>query len=119
MNDMDYPYGFDARGHTAEAGSEEHIQDMIEQVLFTSPGERVNRPEFGAGLMQLVFAGNSDELAGAAQMLVSSALQQHLGDLIQLESVSVSSEESALTVRVDYVVLRNRQRETARLIRPL
>ena len=82
--DIDFPFHFDGRGRTAEAATDEHVRDLIEQVLFTSPGERVNRPTFGSGLMQLVFAPNSDELATATQFLVQAALQQWLGDLIEV-----------------------------------
>ena len=81
---VDHPYRFDARGRTAETTTSEHIRDLIEQVLFTAPGERVNRPDFGCGLQRLVFAPNSDELAAASQFLVQGALQQWLGDLIEL-----------------------------------
>src|SRR5919205_1882945 len=86
---VDYPYRFDARGRTAETDTSNHIRDMIEQVLFTAPGERVNRPDFGCGLQRLVFAPNSDELAAASQFLVQGALQQWLGDLIELNDVEV------------------------------
>lgn len=82
----------------------EHIEQMIEQVLFTSPGERVNRPTFGTGLNQLVFAPLSDELATATQMLVQGALQQWLGDLINVVSVQVTSQDSSLNVQVAYTV---------------
>jgi phage baseplate assembly protein W len=87
---------------------------MIEQVLFTSPGERVNRPTFGCGLNHLVFDPNSDELAAATQYLVHGALQQWLGDLIQVEDVLVENEDSALHVAVQYVVRRTQQREVTR-----
>jgi phage baseplate assembly protein W len=106
---IDYPYHFDARGRTAETGYEDHIRDMIEQVLFTSPGERVNRPTFGSGLMQLVFAPNSDELAAATQLLVQGALQQWLGHLIQVQAVEVRSEDASLLVTVKYVVTRTQE----------
>jgi uncharacterized protein len=109
-----FPFHFDGRGRTAEAGHDEHIRQMIEQVLFTSPGERVNRPTFGCGLAQLVFAPNSDELAAATQYLVQGALQQWLGDLIQVEDVLVESDDSTLRVAVQYVVRRTQQREVAR-----
>ena len=112
-----YPHQFDARGRTAEAGDDRHIRDLIEQVLFTSPGERVNRPTFGSGLMQLVFASNSDTLAAATQMAVQGALQQWLGDLIQVESVKVTSQDSSLFVEVNYVVRRTQQRQTAQFQR--
>jgi phage baseplate assembly protein W len=109
-----FPYRFDGRGRTAEADVDPHIREMIEQVLFTSPGERVNRPTFGCGLAQLVFAPNSDELAAATQFLVQGALQQWLGDLIQVEDVQVENNESSLRVAVQYVVRRTQMREVAR-----
>ena len=114
---VDYPFQFDSRGRTAAADDDDHIRDLIEQVLFTSPGERVNRPTFGSGLMQLVFAPNSDTLAAATQMAVQGALQQWLGDLIQVESVKVTSQDSSLFVEVNYVVRRTQQRQTAQFQR--
>jgi phage baseplate assembly protein W len=107
---IDYPYHFDTRGGTATTGEEDHIRDMILQVLFTSPGERVNRPDFGSGLLQLVFATNSDELATATQFLVQGALQRWLGDVIVIEAVSVEAEDSALRVAVSYMNRRTQQR---------
>ncbi len=77
---------------------------MIEQVLFTSPGERVNRPSFGSGLMQLVFEPSSDEIAATSQFLVQSSLQQWLGDLLELNNVQVESREGTLTVTVVYTL---------------
>jgi uncharacterized protein len=114
MTQIDYPYHFDARGRTARpADEDEHIRDVIEQVLFTSPGERVNRPDFGSGLMQLVFQPNSFELAAATQFLVQSSLQQWLGDLILLESVEVEPEESTLRVTIVYRIRRTDVQRTA------
>ena len=110
---IDFPYQFDHRGRTAETDYENHIRDMIEQVLFTAPGERVNRPTFGSGLLQLLFAPNSDELASTTQFLVQSALQEWLGELIQVESVRVDSEESTLRVNVEYLIRRDQTRQTA------
>ena len=116
---IDYPFHVDGRGRTARTGDDDHIRDLIEQVLFTAPGERVNRPTFGTGLLQLVFAPNSDELATAVQFLVQGALQQWLGDVIQVEAVGVASEESTLRVTVQYVVRRNQQRQVAQFARPI
>jgi len=110
---VDFPFRFDGRGRTATTTDEEHIRDLIEQVLFTAPGERVNRPTFGSGLMQLVFAPNSDELAAATQFLVQGALQQWLGDVIQVESVQVESQDAILRVTVQYVMRRSQQRQVA------
>lgn len=107
---IDYPYHFDERGRTASVDEEGHIRDLIEQVLFTAPGERVNRPTFGSGLLQLVFAPNSDALAATTQMTVQGALQQWLGDLIAVESVEVNSHDSTLEVQVQYVILRSQER---------
>lgn len=110
---VDFPFRFDGRGRTAITTDEEHIRDLIEHVLFTAPGERVNRPTFGSGLMQLVFAPNSDELAAATQFLVQGALQQWLGDVIQAESVQVESQDATLRVTVRYVIRRTQQRQVA------
>ena len=107
----------DARGHTAETTADGHIRDMIEQVLFTAPGERVNRPTFGSGLRQLVFQPNSDELAATVQFLVQGALQQWLGDLIEVNAVQVTNEESTLAVTVVYTVRRTQQRQVAEFSR--
>jgi hypothetical protein len=112
-----HPFRFDGRGRTAEAGRDEHIRDMIEQVLFTSPGERVNRPTFGSGLLQLLFAPNGDALAAAAHLSVQGALQEWLGSEIQVESVDVQSQDSTLTVVVQYTVRRTQERHLARFER--
>lgn len=114
---IDYPYDFDSRGRTAETTDDEHIRDLIEEVLFTTPGERVNRPTFGSGVLQLIFAPNSSALASATQMTVQGALQQWLGDLIQVELVDVQSEDAKLQVLVQYTVRRNQQRQVAQFVR--
>lgn len=114
---IDYPFHFDSRGRTAEANDDEHIRDMIQQVLFTSPGERVNRPTFGSGLLQLVFAPNSDALAAATQMSVQGSLQQWLGDLIEVDSVEVANIDSALHVQVRYVIRRTQESRAAEFSR--
>src|SRR5215470_12039631 len=108
---IDYPYHFDGRGRTAATDDDSHIRDLIEQVLFTAPGERVNRPDFGSGLMQLVFAPNSDELAAATQFLVQGALQQWLGDLIVVDAVQVESEDATIRIAVQYTVRRTQQQQ--------
>ena len=113
MNTVDYPFRFDNRGRTADTTADDHIRDLIEQVLFTSPGERVNRPTFGCGLNQLVFAPNSPELAAATQFLVQGALQQWLGDMIVVDSVGVDSSDSKLSVTISYAVRRTQTRQTA------
>lgn len=106
---VDFPLHFDGRGRTAEVDDDAHIRDLVEQVLFVAPGERVNRPTFGSGLTRLVFAGNSDELAAATQLLVQAALQQWLGDLIQVDDVQVANDDATLRVTVQYTVRRTGQ----------
>ena len=110
---IDFPFHLDGRGRTARAEDETHLRNLIEQVLFTSPGERVNRPDFGSGLLQTVFIPNSVELAATAQFLVQSNLQRRLGDLIEVSAVEVESDDATLRVTVQYTVRRTRATETA------
>lgn len=117
MRQIAYPFRIDSGGRTAGAGEEEHIRQLIEQLLFTSPGERVNRPTFGSGLMQLVFAPNSGEVATATEYIVQGALQQWLSDLIHVEAVQVESVDATLRITVQYRVLRNQERKTAQFSR--
>jgi phage baseplate assembly protein W len=105
MGQLDFPYRFDGRGRTAETSDADHIRDLIEQALFTSPGERVMRPDFGSGLLALVFEPNSAALAATTTMLVQGALQQHLGHLITVQGVEVEARESTFAVAVRYAVL--------------
>lgn len=114
---VDFPYQVDGRGRSAQAGDDDHLRDLIEQVLFTSPGERVMRPDFGSGLLGLVFEPGGPELAATTQYLVQGALQQWLGHLIAVESVEVASVDGTLAVTVAYVVLRTRERVSAAFAR--
>ncbi len=111
---IDFPYHMDGRGRTALTDDADYVRDLIEQVLFTTPGERVNRPDFGSGLLQLVFAPNSSLLAGVVETSVQAALQQHLGDLVAVEGVEVVSEDATLAVTVRYVLRRTQQQQVAR-----
>lgn len=104
---LSFPYQFDGRGHTRDADEASWIRGLIEQVLFTAPGERVMRPDFGSGLRQLVFAPNSPELAASTQFLVQGALQQWLADLITVEAVELRAADAALFVTVHYIVRRS------------
>lgn len=102
-----FPYQFDGRGRTREDDEAAWIRGLIEQLLFTTPGERVMRPEFGSGLAQLVFAPNSPELAATTRFLVQSALQQWLAELIVVEAVDVAAVDASLSVSVQYVIRRS------------
>ncbi len=114
---LDFPFTFGTSGRTSETTDDDHIRDLIQQVLFTTPGERVNRPDFGSGLSRLVFAPNSDELAAATQFLVQASLQQWLGDLIEVTEVQVESSDASLLVEVHYTVRRTQQQQVAQFSR--
>jgi phage baseplate assembly protein W len=103
---IDHPFGIDARGRTRTSDDAGHVRDLIEQVLFTSPGERVNRPTFGSGLLELVFAPNSDALAAAVQASTHAALHEWLGGLIEVTRLDVVAEDARLVVTVGYTVRR-------------
>jgi phage baseplate assembly protein W len=110
MTHIAFPFRIDGRGRTAGVDTKTHIRQLIEQVLFTVPGERVNRPDFGTDLLKLVFGPNSPELAAATKVTVQGALQRWLGELIVLEAVDVESADSTVRVTVRYLVRRAQQR---------
>ncbi|MFE7836523.1 GPW/gp25 family protein [Streptomyces sp. NPDC057474] len=110
---IDHPYDIDGSGRTATTDPDEHVRDMIEQLLLTAPGERVMRPDFGAGLLQLVFEPGGPEAAATTQYLVQSALERHLGHVLTADLVEVEAVDSALLITVAYVVLRTRTRHVA------
>ena len=109
---VDFPYHVDGRGRTAGTNAQDHLRDLIELVLFTTPRERVMRPDFGSGLYALVFEPGGPELAATTQHPVQGALQQELGHLISVESVEIAQDEGTLTVDVRFVALRTRERRT-------
>ena len=111
-----YPYGFDSSGHTAQDDLACHIRDMVEQILLTSPGERVNRPTFGCGVMQLVFAPNTDALAATQQQVVQASLQQWLSDLIRVNAVNVTAQDSKLVINVTYTIIQSQQQQTQQFV---
>lgn len=130
MKNIDFPYNIDNRGRTAIledddirdfnrwgrqaiTGYEKHIIDMIEQLLFTTPGERVNRPDFGSGLLSLIFSPNSPELAAAMQALMQAAIERWLGDLIDIQTLDVTSEDSTLRITLQYLLRLTDEQSTA------
>ncbi|MGO1500983.1 MAG: GPW/gp25 family protein [Marinobacter sp.] len=109
---IDFPFHFDRRGRTATTDDNDHIRDMIEQFLFTNAGERVNRPNFGSGLLQLIFAPNSPELASTLQFTVQAGLQQWLGDLVEVQALAVTSEDAVLRLEIRYLLRRTQEVQT-------
>jgi phage baseplate assembly protein W len=112
-----YPFRFGPHGRTSTADDGGHVLQMIEQVLFTDPKERVNRPDYGSGVRQLLFAPNSPELAAALQFAMQAALQRWLGDLIQLQGLSVTCDDSTLLVEIQYALTGDTQIRTEVLAR--
>lgn len=104
---VDFPYHFDGRERTSETSEEDHIRDLIEQILFTNPGERVNRPQFGAGVYQLLFAPISDEQVATIEFMIRGALQQYLGQRIEVQDISAEGVDSAITITIAYRILRS------------
>lgn len=111
---LDYPYSVSGTGTPQTTEPDDHLRDLILQVLFTNPGERVNLPEFGVGLQRLVFAPNGDTLRSSVQFLITTNLQRWLGDRIDVEQVNVSSEpgfEQEVTIEITYIVKADQQRQ--------
>lgn len=98
-----FPLRIDGSGQTARAGSERALAEQrIEQLLFTNPGERLNRPTLGGGLIELIFGAASEEMRAAVQFQVTSSLQQWLGTMINIVSVQVTSVGGELDVTIAY-----------------
>jgi len=111
---LDYPYAVSGTGIPRTTTAEDHLRDLILQVLFTNPGERLNLPEFGVGVQRLVFAPNNETLRTSTQFLISTNLQRWLGDRINIEQVDVSSElgaERMVTIEIVYSVKATQQRQ--------
>ncbi|MFA3916657.1 GPW/gp25 family protein [Ruegeria hyattellae] len=119
MTHIDYPFGIDTRGRTRRTEDAEYVRDLIEQVLFTNPGERVNRPNFGSGILQAVFAPNSDALAATIEASVKAALDQWVSDLAQVETIRARADEEKLIIDIIYRLRRTGERRETRLERVL
>lgn len=119
MMQLSHPYQIDGLGGTATTDEDAHIRDLIEQVLFTTPGERVNRPAFGCGLLRMLFAPVDDALAVATQAMLQSSLQRWVGDLVRIDEVRVEQSDSTVGVTVRYVILRSRQAQVAQFSREI
>lgn len=102
MTHIGFPFRLDSRGRTAVSSDDEHVRGLIEQVLFTTPGERLNRPGFGSGLRGLVFEPAAGELATATRSLVQAALQQWLAGEVEVHAVEVEVHDATVLVSVRY-----------------
>ncbi len=106
-----FPFALGPAGELAATDLDGAIRGRIEQLLFTSPGERVMRPTFGCGLRDLVFEPNNSVLAAATEFTVAKALQSQLGRLVMIHAVHVAAEEASLRIEVVYTRTRDLQRE--------
>lgn len=117
MTQIQYPYSLNRSGRTAISAEDDHVRDLMEQVLFTAPGERVNRPDFGSGLNQLIFAPNSDLLVAAVEMSVRASLHQALGSRIAIDALKVERQDSTLNIEIHYRILLTQKSAQATFIR--
>jgi uncharacterized protein len=104
LKSFKYPIAIDrSLGTMAEENDfAAHVRQMILQVLFTSPGERINRPDFGCGIKRMVFAPNSDVTASLAQITIAQALNAWMGTLINFGRVKVEAIEEKLMIHISY-----------------
>jgi phage baseplate assembly protein W len=116
---LDHPFHVDGTGRAAAVGEDGRIRDMIEQILFTSPGERVMRPDFGCGLKQLVFMPASDALAASTQQLVQGSLMRWLEGVIAVEKVDCVVGDGSIEVTVIWRKLDTGERQEGRFVRGL
>lgn len=116
---IDFPYAVGVSGRTAAVDHAGHVRDMIEQLILTAHGERVNRPDFGSGAQQLVFAPNSPELAATIEFTLQAALQLWLGDVIEVRELDVAVDDSRLTIDIHYLLRATGAAERAVLERPI
>lgn len=113
-----FPISVGAGGSLATHGPDEHLRDLVLQVLFTEPGERINLPEFGCGVKRLVFGANSDILRATAQFLITHNLQRWLGDRIDVSQVRVDNaagQEEALEIEIEYTVRQTQAQQQVRV----
>lgn len=116
---IDFPLAIDGRGRTAEVDDADYVRDLIAQVLFTAPGERLNRPDFGSGLLGLTFAPNGDELAAAVRFAIEANLQRLLPDVVEPREVAVEADGATLRVAVRYLIRTRGEERVAQLEHPL
>jgi len=112
INSIHYPFAIDqGLGNWMEENNyNQHVEQMMLQVLFTNPGERINLPEFGCGLRQMVFAPNSEATANLLQVTIYESLEKWLGDLIEVIEVRATPIEETLQVGIVYLLKARQQR---------
>ncbi len=110
-----FPFAVNEAGRISATGGNDAIRGKIIQVLFTAPGERVNLPEFGCGLFNLVFEPSNAILAAAMEFTVGQALARWLGDDILIDGVDVDSSDETVTIEVVYTKKEDLSRQAVRI----
>lgn len=110
---IQFPFAIDRDLHTwkEEKSFPQHVRQMMLQVLFTAPGERINRPDFGCGLRRMVFAPNSDATANLMQVMIIQALDKWMGDLIMVHQVTVKAIDETMQVGIVYLLKASQQKQ--------
>lgn len=109
---LDFPFDVSEQGTIRETGISDHIKDEIIAVLLTSPGERVNLPEFGCGLRELLFSPNDEILASMVEFTIAQSLQRWLGDKIAVDGISVQNQEEKLLINIVYTIKDTLERQS-------
>ena len=107
-----FPFKLDRLGLAVTAGEMEYVEGLIEQILFTRPGERVNQPEFGCGVQALVFGPVTFELATAIRARIEAAMQRWLSVPLHVEATEVDQQDSTLTIHITYVLTATGERRS-------
>lgn len=110
------PFQIGELGTPRTAGRSQAVRQQIEQLLFTLPGERVNRPEFGCGVQRLVFSGASVETAIAAEYVIRVGLTRFLADVLGVDAVRVRAQDVTLVIDILYT-LKDTGEELAEMFR--
>ena len=107
-----YPFAIDAALGILdeETNYARHIDQLVRQVLLTSPGERINRPDFGCGVRRMVFAPNSRVTASLAQANIFESLTKWLAPAIVVEDVRAEAREEVLAISIAYSLRARRER---------
>lgn len=113
MSYLDLPYHVDGSGRTAITTDRyRRVRNLLEAVLFTAPGERVMRPEFGSGVPEMLFDSNSEALETAADFLIRSSVQRYLSDVLVLDQLAVSRDQGELHISVVYSLVGEEEQQT-------
>jgi phage baseplate assembly protein W len=108
--DFAFPFRIDpASQQTAQAGYAAHVDQMVRQLLLTTPGERADLPQFGCGLRALVFGPNTDALAATVKLRVIQGLSQWLAGSVSVVDVITGAgsdgDPGAIVVTVTYTLI--------------